>query len=298
MKTLIIILTLIFSSHIYGQEQINLLTKKGQKTGKWIEYNDNGTINEVNFYEPNFSTKNHEVFVYDTWKGGTDTVHSADTTHYGESLLWTEYYEYGFDEHLKRIVKYARGEGPVFLYGPNKEIGIIKDEFSINNRVAEREEIILEIQNESDYPIELSPIFRADNLSANQDQLVISPKSESTFIFKILIEQGEQNYIVTLKNDSISIGIFVKTTGYHLQSDDLFMENQFSASDELIYWRSGNEALLRLYDKKQEKILKTFSVAKERVVVDLKGLNPGNYLLCKRDFGNGDETCCKLIVEE
>jgi hypothetical protein len=90
--------------------------------------------------------------------------------------------------------------------------------------------------------------------------------------------------------------ITVKTIGYNVESNDVSQENQISVDGSFVYWRSGNEALVRIYDKEQANVMRTFSLAQEITTVDLKGIKPGDYMLCKRDFSADQQTCCKLMV--
>ncbi|MEM9052365.1 MAG: hypothetical protein AAGC47_09970 [Bacteroidota bacterium] len=298
MRTISIILPLLTTIQVFGQETLNQLTSKGQKTGKWVEHHENGTISQICFYEPSFSLRNHEEFVYETWEGESYTVHYVDTASYGENLLWRDKHEYNSQNEFVRAVRFIYGEEPVYLYGPNQEIGITSDEFNIHDRVSKTEIITVEISNRSEELLTLTTKFEGDNLSTKQKSLALPPKESSTFTFQIAVDEGANNYIVTLHNDSISVDIKLSTRGYHIKSSDLSSENQFSVSNEFTYWRSGNEALLRIYDSDQEKLLQTFSLAHEETEIDFTGINPGNYILCKKDFSQNQETCCKLTIEK
>jgi hypothetical protein len=250
----------------------------------------------VRFYEPSFQLGNYEEFVFDTWDGQTDTVRSADTLYYSEIVLWTEVYEYDANDQLKRVIKFSGSQDPMFFYGPNKEIAIKEDLFSFNERISDTARVAMTIRNESESVLKLSTEFDAENFSTEQNTMVLPPQKEKSFAFQLIIQPQINEYTVTLRNDSISMDITVKTIGYNVESNDVSQENQISVDGSFVYWRSGNEALVRIYDKEQANVMRTFSLAQEITTVDLKGIKPGDYMLCKRDFSADQQTCCKLMV--
>ncbi len=297
MKLLPIIFFLCSVITSFGQDFNNKKTERGQKTGKWIEYNENGNVKQVSFYEPNFQIRNPESVFFLAWDDQADTIQNADTIYYGEKLLWTEKYEYDANDQLSRIIKLTWDQDLIFLYGPGKEIAINKDQFSFNERVSDIKIVTMTIRNESDRVLTLTPEFETNNFSTKQDQLVLPPRKETAFTFQLSIQPNDNQYTVTLKNDSISIDLSVATFGYNLESRNFSVEDELSVKNSFIYWRTGDEALLRLYDNEKKNILKTFSLAHERSIFDLTGVQPGDYMLCKRDFSTDQQACCKLKVE-
>ncbi len=300
MKIISIILALCCITPFFGQEISHQKTKNGKKTGKWFEYNENGSIREVRCRETEYVLiGSFEAVVFKGFIGQVDTVRNADTLYYGEKLLWTEEYQYASNNELRRIIKSQFGEqDPIFLYGPNKEIAIRKDEFSFSNRVSTIEVVTMAIHNVSESLVKLTVAFESENFSTDQYRLFLPPQKDTSFTFQLSIQPNVNHYTVTLKNDSISVGISVKTFGYNIESNDVAPENQLTVKNGFVYWRSGDEALLRLYDKEQQSILRTFSLAHETFTFDLKGIKPGDYMLCKRSFSTPQQSCCKLKVEK
>jgi hypothetical protein len=103
---------------------------------------------------------------------------------------------------------------------------------------------------------------------------------------------------VTLKNDSITIDLSVRTFGYHIASEDIEKGEQLTVNKSFVYHRTGNEALLKLYDIDKEKELETISLAKQRTNIVLEKIKPGSYWLCIVDYSADKRTFCEILIKK
>jgi hypothetical protein len=292
MRTLTTIPILFLTITVLGQVDVNQQTDLGQKTGKWVTLHDNGKTGEVKFYEPaKRKLSKEEAFFH-------GITPDKDTTVFYEELLWTEKYEYTDNWDLKRIERKERSQKLIYLYGPNKEIGVNTDNFYFIGKVDTTKTVSIEMINNTDSPIVLKPESSPGNITTANKEFVIPANQSSIFTLVLTIEPNDNTYIVTLKNDSIIIDFSIRIFGYHVESNDIERGQQLTVKKSFVYHRTGNEALLKLYDKNKERELKTISLANHRTTIDLEKIKPGDYWLCTIDYSSDQRTYCKIIIEK
>jgi hypothetical protein len=292
MRIVTIIFIFLISLSALAQDSINQMTAKGQKTGTWIEYHSNGKLKEVKYYVPGQRILNEgEVFFYNLPPG-------RDTTIYFENILWTEKYEYNNNGKLKRVKRIESSHEPVYLYGPNKEIGIKTSDFSFIDNVNNTKMVSIILTNNIKHSIVLRPEFSSNNITTKNKEVVLPANQSLTFIFRLSFDPNDKSHAITLKNDSIKIDLSIKTFGYHVNSQNINNGQQLTLPQNFIYQRTGNEALLKLYDKNKEKELKTISLAKNITTIDLTEIKSGDYWLCIVDYSINKRTYCKITIEK
>lgn len=289
MKILTTISILFITFFAIGQTEINQKTDYGQKTGKWIEFYENGRINKILYYKPvERKLSKEEAFM----NGVQDSIL------YYEELKWTEEYEYQDDWKLKRVKRIEASQKPFYLYGANKEVKLQLSDFYLIERVNDTISVSVELTNNTNQIISFEPEISSSNITIDSLKFELNSKRSSTFTFKITIEPYENNYVLFLKSDSIVIDFTLQTFGYHIDSYDIEKEQILTATKSFIYYRTGSEALLRLYDIKKENILETFSLAHQRTIVDLHRTKPGQYWLSIVDFSTDKQVFCKIRIIE
>jgi len=292
MKTLYTIVTLLISFSAYSQTNINRKTDQGQKTGEWREFHNNGKTNEVLYFVPAKRKMNKaEAF----FQG---IANYQDTIIYYENLEWREKYEYNENWELKRIVRIDTSQTPVYIYGPNREVSITKDGFYHIDKVGNTQITSVEITNNTGKAIILTSVFNANNIKTEKEKTLFPANKSSTFTFETVLEPDDNGYVVSLKNDSMIIDLSLRTFGYHIESTDIEKEKKLTIEKNFVYYRTGNEALLKLYDKDKKNVLKTVSLAKQKTTIDLNELKAGNYWLCTQDFSTNSQNCCVVKIQK
>ena len=104
---------------------------------------------------------------------------------------------------------------------------------------------------------------------------------------------------LTLTTLDARINIEASLFGYDIVSSDFEQTNPISATtsnETLIYNRTGDEALLELYDDKGINLIKTFSLAREKTMLDFSDILNGEYLLRIINFKTNQSKSCELIL--
>lgn len=293
MKIVLTILSLLLVFSGFGQESFNKKTEKGQKTGKWIDLHDNGKVYLIKYYVPvSRKLEVKELFFH-------KTPLNKDSTIYYEVLTWTEKYEYNNDWSLKRIKRTDNVNGIVnYFYGINKEISLNDYEFNFTGKVANKQNIEIELTNNTDSVINLMPKLSSTNIAQHSTEFSIPARESKTFSFELLIEPENNSYVVTMQNDSISIDFYVTTFGYHISSKEIENGEKLIVKNNFVYYRTGNEALLKIYDSEKKNELKTISLAKEKTIVDLSNIENGNYYLCMINYSSQTRSYCEVKIEK
>jgi len=294
MKLLLTILLLVTASIALVQTEINQRTEKGQKKGKWVEYYENGKIKEINYYEPaekKFKDKAHAFF--------HNYPFNPDSIIYYENLVLSDIYEYKIDGEHKRI-KRIDSTGTRFLYGANQEIELKKDpEFKFYNKISTARPISINLENKTNAEIHLrTKIVDKNNTVVISQNSTLKPRKETEIQINLKIETNENKYDFILENDSIKLSFPVWTFGYHININENCDNLSFKQNQQIIYYRPGSEALLKIFDKKKEIEFMTVSLAREITYINLNELQPDNYLFCTIDFSTKKEKCCIIKIEK
>ena len=294
MRTLTTILILLLSLNIQGQEEVNQKTENGQKTGKWVEFYDNGKIKEVKHFKPvRRKLELQEIFMLGI-RNNQDTI----IYKYSEVLQSMDTYEYDDSWEFKRIKRYEASNEVVYLYGVNRDVGLRHSNYNLIGRVNSTKVISIILTNNTDKTIILTPELSSKNLITDKQEFVLPSKQSSTFIVTLTIEPNDNGYKLWLKNKDLLIEVSIQTYGYHIESKDIEKEQLLTVQKSFVYYRTGNEALLKLYDKDKKEEIKTISLAKERTIVDFKGIKSGVYWLSIVNFSLAKQTFCKVKIED
>ena len=291
MKILPNILLVLILFPCFGQSEINQLTDKGQKTGLWVEFHNNGKIDRTLYYEPaerKFS--NEEAFFH-------AITLDNDSIIYYEERKWIERYEYRDNWELRRIVRIEKSDKPRYFYGPNREISPeILQQFLINraNSIAN---IDIELTNNSEKLITLTPVFDVQNLIPKNEIFELLPHHKSVLEFELSIEPMDNSYLITLMNDSIIFDFTVITRGFHINGSDFEAKEEIILPPNFVYHRTGNEALLKVFDSEKKKELRTIPLSKEWNQIDLSDLPTGYYWFNTINYTENKKSFIKILIE-
>lgn len=68
--------------------------------------------------------------------------------------------------------------------------------------------------------------------------------------------------------------------------------------NKLVYYRTGNEALLEIYSSDRKSLIQTHSLALEKSELDLKEIENGRYILKIIDYSSNESEFCELIISK
>jgi len=293
MKLVLIIISLLSVLFGLGQESYNKMTENGQKTGQWIELYPNGKVYLIEYYVPvSRKLKATELFFH-------KIPQNKDSTIYYEVLKWTEKYEYNDDWSLKRIKRIDNiHEKVIYFYGVNKEITLSNYEFNFTGKVGDKHTIEIELINNTDTVIFLKPKVSSTNFIIHNPDFYIPARENKTFSFELLTEPDKNSYTITMQNDSITIDFYIAAFGYHLSSKEIEKGEKVIIKNNFVYYRTGNEALLKIYDFEKKNELKTISLAKEKTIVYLSNIENGNYFFCIINYSSQTRNYCEVKIEK
>lgn len=291
MLRLFSILACFITGAVLGQPDTNQVNTDTMMFGKQVDYHDNGEIKEVRHYSPyERELSKEEAFFYAQSDLEPEVIHSQ--------LLHTDRYFYDENWKLKRIERTDRANEVNYLYGPNQEISLKATNFYFINRVGNSQILSLEMRNNSGQAVALHMEFDSDNFSAENKEVVLQADTVTMVGFGFTFKPDNNQYLVTLKNQDIRVEYVVRTFAFHISSQDIRDKNELTLKRKFIYYRTGNEALLKIYDSDKERELKTVSLAKHQTQIDLKKLKAGRYWFCVVDFSSKAYPCCKVQIEK
>lgn len=125
----------------------------------------------------------------------------------------------------------------------------------------------------------------------------IPPKSLDTLRFKVRVNPGEHYHTLNLKREIAQIEIMVRVFGYDLSTTELDAMESLQLDSTFIYYRKGNESLLRFYDVKKEEIVMNVPLSREITEINITDLKPGEYWLEKVHFDTKRSTFSKVHVK-
>jgi hypothetical protein len=291
MKILPNILLVLILLPCFGQSEINQMTDKGQKTGLWVEFHNNGKIDRTLYYEPaerKLSTE--EAFFH-------GITSEKDSIIYYEERKWIERYEYRDNWELKRIVRIEKSFKTKYFYGPNREISAeIFTQFLID-RANSIVNFDIELINNSEKLITLAPAFNAQNLIPKNELFELLPNQKTVLEFELSIEPMDNSYLITLLNDSIVFDFTVITRGFHINSNDFEAKGEIVLPANFVYHRTGNEALLKVFDSEKKKELRTIPLSKEWNQIDLSDLTSGYFWINTINYTDNKMAYIKVMIE-
>jgi hypothetical protein len=137
-----------------------------------------------------------------------------------------------------------------------------------------------------------------NNKTISNQTAILEPQKETEIQITFIIESNENKYKFILEKDSINLTFPVWTFGYHLSLNEICDNLAFKQNQDIIYFRQGNEALLKIFNEKKEKELKTISLAREITYIDLREFRPNKYSFCTIDYSTKKQKCCIIMIEK
>ena len=266
-------------------------TELGQKTGEWVERDAEGRVTTVVFYEPNTYKLPPDELLFHGFPS------DLDTTFYGEKAVWAERYHYTNGGFLHRVDGHHYATDSLYtLYGPHRELSVVNPFHHATGVVGTQHKEALMLTNHSDQPLELKVLAEDCFRSELPKTITIPPKTTQRYYMTLTLEPGDRKTNIRVHGDSLRVQLPVMAFGYHLRSEDAQQGNTIELKQRALYYRTGTEALLHVYDKRKKELVKTQSLAHHKTWLQLEELEPGRYWLCVEDFSNSSKTWCKATL--
>jgi hypothetical protein len=294
----IIALMLISLTDLFGQrEQINQLTKDGNKTGKWIEYGLNGKPASIKVYKAiTRRVSEEELFLNSNKIPGQDN--KSDST-LEQSISVGQWFTYTPDGIISEIVYYS-DEGRWIMTDRYSYdgAGIPQVERLLRDRksfVIGRTDSV-EFSTLDFYEIKRSNEFfdistRAKNLSGHRVTIQVIPLKtlevpRSTHVLEPLDSidikvglkflPGHTNETIEFKSSEWNLDLEVKGFGYQLTTIDFDTEESKIVTKTFYYYRTGDEYQMEILREKGGTTLEYLPLSKQQIKIDLER---GNYVL-------------------
>ena len=294
----IITLTLISQTGSFGQhEQINQLTKEGNKTGKWIEYGLNEKPSSIKVYKViRKKVSAEELFLYDNKVPGQ---YSKSDSTLEQSIRIGQWITYASDGAI-REVEYYSDEGSMLMidsysYDDAGIPNVVRLHMSRTSYVIGRRDSI-EFNNLTFYEIKRANEFfeigaSIRNLSSHDVTINVFPLislevQPNTYILKALDSMdikvslkflpGHVNEVISLKSSEWKLGLEVRGFGYQLTTTDFETEEMKVFNRTFYYHRTGDEYQMEIVREKGGTTLKYLPLSKQQIKIDL---DLGNYTL-------------------
>lgn len=301
MKVLLLPLLSILTFLTDAQQDFNKLTKRGQRTGEWRTYHDNGKVKSSTFYEP-------YQMVYDkaiAFQLGLFPDYVGDSI-YRYKTVWEENYEYNSDWNLERIKRcYGHWgcsyhtDSVIYLFGEHRQISLDSTRFYRQGKVGELVNVTIPITNhlERHCLLDVNDSSNSFSFSTGIKRFSLPPNTTDTLDITFRLKRGEHFRTIVLSDSITDIQINIATFGYDIETADL-IEKQLSLPKKFIYYRTGEEALLTLIDQNRTDTLSTVSLKFEKTTVDLSKHKSGDYILSTIDFSKSEIQQCIIRLED
>jgi hypothetical protein len=286
--TLLLILTLwILSAN--GQESINQYTYDSLKTGEWIYQDFLGRIKSKEYHE----IRTKKISVQEAFNEKIDL--RTDSLRRLSIITWKEIYDYSQDSGIYKITRFEQGERSVTYFGNYIEIKLLTPDATIIERTGSNKIIAIDIwKNEN------CKLVKIDRIASLNDTITYDIDSKDSIInYKstLNVNSGFEEYKYYIKCESAESIYNVHAFGYDLSSEDFYNKEVISIKPEFSYYRTGNETLLKVFERKQSKPIIAIPIGQDRKVINLKELKNEYYWFCIVDYSSNTEHWIKAIIQ-
>jgi hypothetical protein len=286
MKALILSIMLVCVAQSRAQEQFNQLTSHQQKTGKWIYFYPNGLIDKICFYEP----VSRKLSAQEAFNMDLPSRNSNSQIQHYEELLWTEFYEYTDNWQFYRTrIRNTGTYTYTFCYNIDRDFELINKIPVLVHRINSKALLFLELENNLSKPIVLNFSTQSENIRFQEKQFVLGAGQSTKIYFEVEVEPNDRDYQIDISTDNTKTSIVLNARGFHFSSLDVVDNGVLNLQRNMIFYRHGNETLLRIFDKRKRKLIKEISLAQLFVELDLSELKNGRYHLCFVDFASNKQ---------
>jgi hypothetical protein len=204
-----------------------------------------------------------------------------------KSSLYEDYFEYDSGWNVVRIKRIHSAQPPIFIYGRHHSIGLFTTKLYTTYRTRDTNTIEVPILNLTNRDLSIQVETASPTILNSYLPCIVHAADTSQCSIQIVQPNGFETLNFALVADDARIEIEVTLFGYDVESSDFDQSKPIHANttnDALIYYRTGNEALLELYDSTGENLIKTFSLAREKTSLDFSDIQPGTYQLRTINF--------------
>src|SRR5690606_41989987 len=91
-------------------------------------------------------------------------------------------------------------------------------------------------------------------------EFILPPEQKSIFTFKHIFEPQHTYGKMVLENHNFEFEVSVRGFGYHIETKDIERRKFLNVQKRFVYLRTGDETLMKIYEKNQKEILKTIPI--------------------------------------
>lgn len=111
------------------------------------------------------------------------------------------------------------------------------------------------------------------------------------------ISEGAFMDSIRVSNDSISKSETISFFGYNFSSSDFDKTNKKEISRTIYYYRTGDEALLNIYNKKKKEPIKRITIGNFKNVIRVDDLKKGEYIFEIVDYTNNKKKKLNAVLK-
>jgi hypothetical protein len=293
----LILTTLALTSSLGQSEQINQLTEDSVKTGKWVDYDINGKVTSIKFYNATKARKvtPEEAFMYGGRIPGLSK--SDSTVHLSIPVgQWITFDSNGAVEE----VSYYNNEGSMIMDDrytyPNSGIPLItrrsgnKTTYVIGNKdsveftnikfyeirpTTDFFEIGTTVKNLSRDDVTMH-ISSHERLKVQAEDFLLKSNDSTAINIKLTALPGQMNDVIELRSNEWRLNLEVNVFGYQLTTTDFESEDKKKIHKTFYYYRTGDEYQMEILNRKKNSKPRYLPLSKRFVEIDL---SKGTYIL-------------------
>jgi hypothetical protein len=294
----IIVLLLVSLTGSFGQgEQINQLTKEGNKTGKWIEYGVNGKPTSIKVYKViRKKVSAEELFLHDNKVPGPysksdstleQSIHVGQWITYASDgaisevvyhsdegrVLMTDGYSYD-DAGIPKVVRFHKDK-KYYVIGRRDSVEFTNLAFYEKKRSNEFFEISTSIRNLSTHDVTID-VIPLKSFEIQPNTYVIKTQDSMDIKVSLKFLPGHINEALRLKSSEWSLALEVRGFGYQLTTSDFETEEIKVVNNTFYYQRTGDEYQMEIVREKGGTTLEYLPLSKQQIKIEL---DRGNYVL-------------------
>ena len=253
-------------------------------------YADNGFIESIRYYQlqNRIAKSKTEAFALG--------LNPGDTLVY-QRVFHEDFFIYTNHWDLICIKRIKPNSQPLFIFGSEESVGVFSTTYHLTSRANSNVSINIPLVSLTNHNISLELDNSSKKIFQLNSPFLLTARDTAVCTIQNSPSAGYKEQNLVLLVEGVPVVLRIKSFGYNLTSTDFGISYSIqTANDTLVYYRSGKEALLELYDEAGSTLIQTFSLALEKTDVDISGIMNGRYQLRTVNFKTNEAKICELVV--
>lgn len=293
MQRLIFIGLFVFTVEVNAQSETNQVSEHNQKIGEWVYYHPNGKIEKVCFFQPTqrFMTAT-EAFI-------NNVPFREGNVIYEEVKLWEDHYEYTGDWEFYRIKHTSFNPyRSYYCYSIDKSIAIDYKPQIFTNQVGNISQVSIAFENLTAHEQLVSISSTLKVLDLVDSTYVLQAHEKRQILFSLTHLPGISTDYFKVDADGSMVSFPISWKSYHFSSTMVNSDiDTLHLTRKSVFYRTGDEAFLRIYDPERKIIHMSYSLAKSWHEFDFHMLKNGYYHFCFIDHKNNHKRWIVVKLE-